>query len=210
MAKKKSTKRDQLTQAQIVEASMKVLKNKGLEGFSMRQLAQSMGVTPMAMYRHVRDKNELMNLLGEYVLSKIRNVKIEGNWKEKCFCLHNGWRKVMLSYPEVGRLWLSRFIPSSTLNWIGDQLIIYAEEGGYSDMLLVKMVDALFIYTLGIINYELTRSPTVRKAQGTYLDPVETPNLLKYLPLLATRDSEDMYRTAYMQIIDGFEQLKNS
>ena len=43
----------------------------GLEAVSLRRLAQELGVTPMALYRHVRDKQDLINAMTEVVLEGI-------------------------------------------------------------------------------------------------------------------------------------------
>lgn len=43
----------------------------GLEAVSLRRLAQELGVTPMALYRHVRDKQDLVNAMTEVVLDGI-------------------------------------------------------------------------------------------------------------------------------------------
>ncbi|HEX9044184.1 MAG TPA: TetR family transcriptional regulator [Candidatus Limnocylindrales bacterium] len=43
----------------------------GLEAVSLRRLAQELGVTPMALYRHVRDKQDLLNAMTEVVLDGI-------------------------------------------------------------------------------------------------------------------------------------------
>ena len=40
----------------------------GLDAVSLRRLAQELGVTPMALYRHVRDKQDLVNAMTEAVL----------------------------------------------------------------------------------------------------------------------------------------------
>lgn len=43
----------------------------GLEAVSLRRLAQELQVTPMALYRHVRDKQDLINAMTEAVLEGI-------------------------------------------------------------------------------------------------------------------------------------------
>ena len=206
MTKKKSLKREQLDLNQIIEASIKILADKGLDKLSMRQLAHYLGVSPMAMYRHVKDKDELFNILGEHVLSQLKNIEVSGSWKEKLFQWHNGWRKLMLANPEVGKIWMGRYIPSPTLNWLADQMIIVLEGAGYKDMDCVKLADTLFIYTLGIVNYDLTRSPTAREGHQNFLNPLETPHLVRYLPIMVNRNAEEMYRTGYFAIIEGFEK----
>ena len=43
----------------------------GLEAVSLRRVAQELGVTPMALYRHVRDKQDLINAMTEATLEGV-------------------------------------------------------------------------------------------------------------------------------------------
>lgn len=43
----------------------------GLEAVSLRRLAKELGVTPMALYRHVRDKQDLVNAMTEALLLEL-------------------------------------------------------------------------------------------------------------------------------------------
>ena len=53
----------------------------GLEGFSMRQLAQALGVVPMALYKHVANKDELLDGMIDIVFSEIESPSIDHDWK---------------------------------------------------------------------------------------------------------------------------------
>ncbi len=53
----------------------------GLEGFSMRQLAQELGVVPMALYKHVANKDELLDGMVDIVFSEIESPSIDHDWK---------------------------------------------------------------------------------------------------------------------------------
>jgi TetR/AcrR family transcriptional regulator, tetracycline repressor protein len=57
-----------LTRAAIVRRAVKIGEAEGLEAVSLRRLASELGVTPMALYRHVRDKQDLINAMGESVM----------------------------------------------------------------------------------------------------------------------------------------------
>jgi AcrR family transcriptional regulator len=61
-------KRRGLTRAAIVMRAVKIGETEGLEAVSIRRLASEFGVTPMALYRHVRDKQDLINAMGELVM----------------------------------------------------------------------------------------------------------------------------------------------
>jgi AcrR family transcriptional regulator len=58
----------------------------GLEAVSLRRLAQEFGVTPMALYRHVRDKQDLINAMTEVVLEGMDatvGFRPEMTWTER-------------------------------------------------------------------------------------------------------------------------------
>ena len=57
-----------LTRAAIVRRALKVGETEGLGAVSLRRLASEFGVTPMALYRHVRDKQDLINAMAELAM----------------------------------------------------------------------------------------------------------------------------------------------
>jgi TetR/AcrR family transcriptional regulator, tetracycline repressor protein len=60
-----------LTRGVVVGRALAIGTAEGLEAVSLRRLAQEFGVTPMAIYRHVRDKQDLINAMTEVVLDGI-------------------------------------------------------------------------------------------------------------------------------------------
>ncbi|HEX6487370.1 MAG TPA: TetR family transcriptional regulator [Candidatus Dormibacteraeota bacterium] len=63
------SKRRGLTRAAIVARALDVGGAEGLEAVSLRRLALELGVTPMALYRHVSDKQDLINAMTDEVLA---------------------------------------------------------------------------------------------------------------------------------------------
>ena len=57
-----------LTRAAIVSRALKIGEAEGLDAVSLRRLASEFGVTPMALYRHVRDKQDLINAMAELAM----------------------------------------------------------------------------------------------------------------------------------------------
>ncbi|HVS47848.1 MAG TPA: TetR family transcriptional regulator [Candidatus Dormibacteraeota bacterium] len=57
-----------LTRGAIVRRALKIGETEGLEAVSLRRLASEFRVTPMALYRHVRDKQDLINAMAELVM----------------------------------------------------------------------------------------------------------------------------------------------
>src|SRR3954471_12319634 len=75
-----------LTRKSVVARALEIGTAEGLEAVSLRRLAQDFGVTPMALYRHVRDKQDLINAMTEVVLEGIdvtTGVGPETAWTER-------------------------------------------------------------------------------------------------------------------------------
>ena len=60
-----------LTRDAIVRLALKIGETEGLDAVSLRRLASEFGVTPMALYRHVRDKQDLINAMAELVMEGV-------------------------------------------------------------------------------------------------------------------------------------------
>src|ERR1700736_6619169 len=60
-----------LTRAAIVRRALKIGETEGLDAVSLRRLASEFGVTPMALHRHVRDKQGLINAMAELVMEGV-------------------------------------------------------------------------------------------------------------------------------------------
>jgi TetR/AcrR family tetracycline transcriptional repressor len=63
--------RSRLTKQAVVERGLALADAAGLDGLTIRRLAQDLGVTPMALYWHFRSKEELLLALAEQVWSEI-------------------------------------------------------------------------------------------------------------------------------------------
>jgi TetR/AcrR family tetracycline transcriptional repressor len=57
-----------LTRRAIIDRALELGDAEGLEAVSLRRLATELGVTPMALYRHVKDKQDLVNAMYEAIV----------------------------------------------------------------------------------------------------------------------------------------------
>ena len=68
MSSPKPQRRRKLSQQRILKQAMKIVRKRGMSNFSIRGLAQSLDVTPMAIYRHFDNKDALLSaLLDEFI-----------------------------------------------------------------------------------------------------------------------------------------------
>ncbi|HEX2583605.1 MAG TPA: helix-turn-helix domain-containing protein, partial [Steroidobacteraceae bacterium] len=67
----------------IIQAASRLLEKEGVEAVTMRGVAQLVGVTPMALYRHYADRAVLLNALADdgfiRLTALLKNKRITGN-----------------------------------------------------------------------------------------------------------------------------------
>src|SRR5918994_6086732 len=61
--------RNTLSRDRVVDAALALLDAEGLDALTMPSLAKYLGVGTMSLYRHVADKDDLINAVAEQVLS---------------------------------------------------------------------------------------------------------------------------------------------
>jgi AcrR family transcriptional regulator len=81
MSNQTETPRQRLSTARVLQAAIALADKTGLEAFSMRGLAQELGVVPMALYKHVANKDDLLDGIVDIVFSEIDAPSAEEDWR---------------------------------------------------------------------------------------------------------------------------------
>ena len=82
-----------LTRQAIVDQALGIGDAEGLEAVSVRRLATELDVTPMALYRHVKDKQDLINAMYEAIVEGFDPDSPKLRWVERLERRYGeGWR----------------------------------------------------------------------------------------------------------------------
>ena len=73
--------RGRIDRAAVVARALAIADRDGLPAVSMRTLAHELGVAPMALYRHVSDKEDLLDALIEALLTEIELPAPSSDWR---------------------------------------------------------------------------------------------------------------------------------
>ncbi|TDK25437.1 TetR family transcriptional regulator [Arthrobacter crusticola] len=73
--------RPRLNRARVLEAAVALADEIGIESLSMRRLAQELGVVPMALYKHVANKEELLDGMVDVIVGEIDPPAADADWK---------------------------------------------------------------------------------------------------------------------------------
>lgn len=94
-----------LTRERVVAEALTLIAEDGVPALTMRALATRLGVVPGALYRHVRSKERLQDLVLDGVLTEV-NCEVDGSspWNEQIRVLAHRLQKVLADHPGVAGL----------------------------------------------------------------------------------------------------------
>ncbi len=81
MTSRDNTTRTPLSRARVLQVAVALADEVGRDGFSMRGLAQHLGVVPMALYKHVANKDELLDGMVDIVFGEIELPPADIDWR---------------------------------------------------------------------------------------------------------------------------------
>ena len=88
--------------------ALAVADKQGLEALTMAGVAERLGVTPMALYRHVANKADLLDGLVELLLTEFPPPASALSWSERLSALAGNMRDSAARHPSVFPLLLRR------------------------------------------------------------------------------------------------------
>ena len=101
-----------LTRDSILDATLELAEQQGLAAVSMRAVAGRLGVTPMALYNHVANKQELLDGLVERLLAELPAPDPDKPWREQLDTLASSLRATAKRHPDAFPMLLRR--PATT------------------------------------------------------------------------------------------------
>ncbi|SNY50920.1 TetR/AcrR family transcriptional regulator [Paractinoplanes atraurantiacus] len=121
-----------LSKEGIVAAAVELADRDGLDGLSMRRLAQHLGVDAMSIYYHLRDKDALLAAMADAVVSGIAAEESEGAWTDRLRALIMRARATMLRHPWAVRVIEGRGEPTPAVLLHIERVLAIMRGGGCS------------------------------------------------------------------------------
>ena len=144
-----------LTRARIVDAAVALLDEHGVDGLTMRRLAQRLAVTSTALYWHVATKDDVLDLAVDQIFGEVLLPEAGDDWRADVRGLARRWRAVMLRHPWapslVGRPMLGPNVLART-EFLQAALV----RGGFTGLALTVLTRMLANYVIGAALTEAT------------------------------------------------------
>jgi AcrR family transcriptional regulator len=133
----------------ILEASLALAERSGLAAVTMRAVAKRLGVTPMALYRHVPDKQALLDGLVDRLLAELPVPDPALPWRERLGAMLGALRDAARRHPEAFPMLFRR--PVTTPAALRRREVVYAalRDAGVDESLVPRAERLLSTFALG-------------------------------------------------------------
>lgn len=186
----------QLSRDRIVEAALDQLTTKGLDGFSLREVARTLGVYPTALYWYVRSRNELLSAACELALGSVVPARGHGNWQDWLRELFRRYRIAMKRHPHLAQLVGAQMLSNSSLNIaLIEGILVALEEAGCPTDFMVDAYNSIIASMCGFSTLEFAPLPgedveawaDALQQRVRQIPALEYPTLARHLPAMANR-----------------------
>jgi AcrR family transcriptional regulator len=121
-----------LSRERILRTAVALADEGGVESASMRKIAQELDVVPMALYRHVAGKDELLDGMLDAVVGEIDPPARGADWKTAVRQRILSARRALLRHPWASQVMESRTEPTPTVLAYMDSMMGMFLAGGFS------------------------------------------------------------------------------
>jgi AcrR family transcriptional regulator len=148
-----------LSRQRIVQAATVVLERDGYERITIRAIAAELGVAPMSLYRHVRDKNDLLDEIVDRMLADQWRPRASGvSWRRWLVEVSERFRDFLVTQPAALHVYLQHPVVSPSALQRMDAVLGALRAAGASEREAERAYAAIHTYTIGFAALEAARA----------------------------------------------------
>lgn len=214
-ARKAEPNPDGLTHEKIAAVALALIAEKGLDAFSLRDVARSLGVYPTALYWYFPSKNALLGEVCTVTMAQAIPARGRLGWQDWLRALFRQYRKTMRKHPHMAQLVGARLLSNSERNTDLIERILQAlEDAGCPDLYIVPAYNAIVAAMCGYPTMEFAPVPgedteawqAAMQARTHEISALRYPAVARHLPALVNRAFILRWQSGHERPLDaGFE-----
>jgi AcrR family transcriptional regulator len=209
-----------LSRERIVDEAIALVDEFGLDALTLRLLGERLGADPTALYRHVRDKAELVQAVGERLLAGVVDgIDTTQPWRDVVVAVCTSLRTALLDHPALART-VQFGPPLQTSEFAITEALLSqfrrARLDGPTAALAYHAVVELTVGSAAIDAPSHALDPQARSRQyfrwrSVYatLDPTEFPASVDAAPNLYRGSADDRFEYAVRRLLDGIAAARS-
>lgn len=200
-----------LNRETIARAGLALLDQKGSDGLTMRALAASLGVQAPALYWHVKNRRELIDLMGEEIMRDAHEAFDQTSAPWDVF-LANGaraMRQAMLRYHQGARILAGTFVTNG--GDVLEPLLDTMTAAGFTVREAARLSPVIYHYTIAFTIEQQARDGSEYPGPNPYteenllakIDLHKYPTITEAFAELYDPDFDADFEDGLQVIIDG-------
>jgi AcrR family transcriptional regulator len=208
--------RTPLTKERVLQAAVDLADRGGIDALSMRKLGQELGVDAMALYRHVRNKDALLDGIVEVLVAEIESPQPAADWKTALREQAMAARRTMLRHPWARRVMEERPKGGPAFLAYVESVLATMRDGGFSIELahhtLHVLGSRIFGFTQDLFEDKAQTVPSPEEAAvlirtlAPYPRVVEMAQSVSHDGVLGPCDDDIEFAFGLDLILDGLER----
>jgi AcrR family transcriptional regulator len=215
-------RRPQLTRQRVVAEALAVIAQDGAQALTMRGLAARLGVVPGALYHHVRNKQQLQDLLLDGVLAEVDvHTDPSPGWPDQLKLLAHRLHAVLEDHPGVAAILKTRDPLGPHSLALAEAFLAPLQAAGFGDREAGLAFFLLVDYTVGFavsspatsVNEQRVRDAAIRTQLHEFfrsLPPDRFPALVALGEHVWVDNREERFTAGLDVLVDGLEQARRS
>ena len=210
--------RDRLSRERVLRAALVDADAGGLEAVTMRRLADELGVAPMALYRHVANRDDLIDGMVDVVFGELYLPPTRTDWRRAMRKRAISVRDVLARHRWAIGLMESRSNPGPANLRHHDAVIGNLRAAGFDMEAVAHAYSLLDSYIYGFaltkMNLPFQSGDDVAEIAQTMLEPFpvgEYPNLVAFITEIAVKPGYDYgneFEAGLDVLLDGLERAR--
>lgn len=194
----------ELSRDRAVEVAIDLAEEKGVQAVSIRQVAKRLGVTPMALYWHFKNKDDLLDAMVGWLYGQMDfSIDESAVWQDQLRSIVAAEVEVLRAFPQTAMLILSRGSTAPNALTEVETTLGVLRRGGFSPSDASRVLTYLETIISLVARESLLASPGEddgdwqRQVQSTIesLPPERYPNILEAAEHLGSAPDPDAYYT---------------
>jgi AcrR family transcriptional regulator len=194
--------RGKLTREQVVDAAIELADADGLDALTLRRLAVSLGVTPMALYWHVADKDALLDALGERMFADMELPERADDWFADVVAVCHAMVAALRRHPAIAPLAVTTVLTSEAGLHVAERVLSRLSDAGFTDRdvadvgaYLLRAIVVLVTALPGAMPHTDAEEERLLRERAHLLDlPTDRyPVISRLLPVLSECDDPDAF-----------------
>jgi AcrR family transcriptional regulator len=206
-----AAKRARLDRSAIVTAAQDLLDTQGAETFSMARVADRLGVTTMALYRHVVDRDDLERAVVELVLAELAGLTPDtADWQSGVAGWMHALRRCWIAHPWVASMLGTRAELSSS--WLAaiDRLAAILFDAGLPPVEAAHEAVLISRTTVGLLWLEVSAPlphPGLAEAAMAHLPSSAWPRWRRLAAGLESYSNDDLFNDLVAQTLTRLREV---